>query len=232
MKKFFISFVMLLSCLCTVLAIDEYQYKKLLAGINKAGEPQIRGKYVIFTEAESFRHAGISFEFENYKYVHSFMRIPRDNEGAGSGLLFYVLEIPEALSEIHYRLELDGLCCDDPNNPNKFYDYTLGLSVSTVKVPYYKSLKTKVLENGTVQFYYLGEPDQTVYVAGTFNNWDPFMYEMNEFRSGEYFLNLALPRGTWLYAFFVASEQVPDSRNHAVVFSKDGKRASVIEVKK
>ncbi|MEL5720149.1 MAG: glycogen-binding domain-containing protein [Treponemataceae bacterium] len=82
-----------------------------------------------------------------------------------------------------------------------------------------------------MQFYFQGETNEYVYLAGTFNNWDPFMYEMQELRPGEYFLTIPLLPGKWEYAFFVGTTQFKDPTNPKTAFSKDGKWASVIEVK-
>ncbi|MEL3907738.1 MAG: glycogen-binding domain-containing protein [Treponemataceae bacterium] len=230
MKKFASFCVLLFLFLTNLNSIDDFAYKKLVAGIVKAGPPEIRNGCLIFTQDQKFRHAGIAFEFEDYKTVHNFTRVPTNREGKSDDVLFFILEIPENISEIKYRVSLDGLWTKDPQNENCFFDYTLGVTVSTVKVPFAHTKKTKILENGFVQFYFEGEPNESVRLAGTFNNWDPFMYEMQEVRPGEYFLTLPLLSGKWQYAFFVGTTQFKDPTNSKTVFSKEGKQASVIVV--
>lgn len=230
MKKFLLIVCFCIASFAPLIALDIYESRNIVAGIKKVREPVIVGTYLVFTQEETLRHAGIAFEFEDYKTVHRFERIPLTQQGEGGGILFYILKLPEGMRHINYRLELDGLWTDDPQNPQSFYDYTLGLSVSSVAIPYSQTQKTTVLQNGAVQFYYHGAAGQSVRLAGSFNNWDPFMYEMQELMPGEYFLNLALPHGKWLYAFFIGTEQTHDSTNHDVVFSSDGKKASVIAV--
>lgn len=230
MKKLCLCLVVLITCSLLVSAADDYEHRMILANVNKVMPPKVVGKYIIFTQAKEYRHVGIAFEFEDYKIVHSFERIPFDNQRNNRGMLFYILDIPEHLTEIHYRVELDGLWTSDPLNANTFYDYTLGLSVSSIKVPFAKNARTKILENGCVQFYFEGTPGQIVHLGGSFNNWDPFMYEMQEVNAGEYYLSLPIPRGSWTYAFFVGSNQIHDKTNHKVVFSSEGKKASLIEI--
>lgn len=221
--------------LCTIFAvntfaIDEYLYKKMVAEIVKVKSPEVRGNFVIFTQDQSFRHAGIAFEFEDYKTVHNFTRVPTNRETPSENVLFYILEIPPDTTEINYRVVIDGLWTKDPQNAECFFDYTLGVTVSKVKTPLTRLYRTKILENGYVQFYFQAATNKTVRLAGSFNNWDPFMYEMQELRSGEYYLTLPLPKGEWTYAFFVGSTQYKDPTNPKTVFSKDGKTASVIDV--
>ena len=230
MKKCFF-----LYALCVVVAvnaqeIDEYVYKKLVTEIVKVQAPQVRNGFLIFTEDQSYRHAGIAFEFEDYKTVHNFTRVPTDREGQSEDVLFYILEIPNDTTELNYRVVLDGLWTKDPQNDDCFFDYTLGVTVSKVKTPLTKLYRTKILENGFVQFYFQAAANENVRLAGSFNGWDPFMYEMEEVRSGEYFLTLPLPAGEWTYAFFIGSTQYKDPTNPKTVFSKEEKAASVIAV--
>lgn len=231
MKKFLVILFLNFGCLASMVAVDDFERNRLLIQIKSVGEPKIIGKYLVFTQKPQFRHAGIAFEFEDYKILHTFSRIPYDNERSTRGMLFYILQIPENLENVNYRLELDGLWTSDPENANSFFDYTVGFSISSVNVIKTQSEKTKILEDGYVQFYYNGKPNDNVRVAGSFNSWDPFMYEMQEVRPGEYFFTLPLPKGKWFYAFFIGSNQIHDKTNHNVVFGKDGKQASVIEVK-
>lgn len=233
MKRFFTILVLTVGAFFSLHAmdkIDSYVYKKLIANIKEVSKPRIEGNYLIFTQNRNLRHAGIVFEFEKYKQVHNFIRLPKEREEKTRGILFYILKLPEGLSEINYRLVLDGLWTADPQNDEGFYDYTLGLSVSQVKIPFIQTYRTEVLQNGEVQFYFKGTPGECVRLAGDFNGWDPFMYELEEVRPGEYFLVLPLPSGSWVYAFFIGGQQHHDPTNHNTVFSKNGKLASKIQV--
>lgn len=214
----------------SLFAFDEAVYKQFIPKIKTVQEPQVIGQYIIFTQPEYIRHAGIAFEFEQYKTVHHFVRVPVSRESTGAGILFYILEIPENIGEIKYRVELDGLWTNDPTHYKTVYDHVLGLSISQIDVPIHRYYKTQVLENGLVQFYFKGAVGETVRLAGSFNNWDPFMYELTEVFPGEYFLVLPVPKGEWLYAFFIGSTRYVDPTNHLTRFSTDGKSASVLVV--
>ncbi len=235
MKKNLLFFLILMIAACAAFAqmseADEDTYGQLSETISRAESPQIKGRYIIFT-ALGNRHAGISFAHENYKQIHSFKKLIRpgfqsDDE---KKLLFYIFPIPENVNEIRYRLVIDGLWSSDPVNPYTVFDYTHGMSVSAVTVPFYKEYKTAIEGKNTVRFTYLGEAKQRIKLAGSFNNWDPFMYEMEEVVPGRYELALHLPHGTWFYAYFSGSTQLPDSTNKNYVYTADGRRASVITI--
>ena len=143
-------------------------------------------------------------------------------------LLFYIFPIPENVNEIRYRLVIDGLWSSDPVNPYTVFDYTHGMSVSAVTVPFYKEYKTAIEGKNTVRFTYLGEAKQRIKLAGSFNNWDPFMYFMEETSEGIYELTLPLPKGTHTYSYFLGTEMKVDITNHERVYSSDGKVVSLL----
>ena len=93
-----------------------------------------------------------------------------------------------------------------------------------------KEYKTAVENNGRTRFVYQGESGKKIYLAGTFNNWDPFMYSLEEVMPGRYELYLPLPNGVWYYAYFKDGKQIPDTTNREHVYMADGRTASVISV--
>lgn len=232
MKKLFLFFLLPAAAACAVFAVtDEYMYGQLVQTISRVEEPKIEGRYIIFT-ASANRHAGIAFAHEDYKNIYSFKKLLRSNfEDESENLIFfYIFSIPEGVSEIKYRLVLDGLWSQDPVNSSEIFDYIYGMTVSVVKVPFYKEYKTVSEANNLVRFTYIGTAKQKIKLAGNFNNWDPFMYELEEIAPGRYELALNLPRGTWFYAYFSGSTQIPDVTNKNYVYTTDGRRASVITV--
>ena len=219
--------------------VDQVRYASLVSEISAPREPVVRGRHVIFTAAGNARHVGIAFGHEGYGVVHDFMRlIPRDGGGAAAlerpgrdeTTLFYIMEIPPDMGEIRYRIVRDGLWMADPLNPASAYDFGAGARVSVVEAEPYTIYRTAALSGGMVRFIYEGESGDTIRLAGSFNNWDPFMYEMREFERGKYELFLPLPKGTWLYAFFVGAEQIRDESASMKVYTRDGREASVITV--
>ena len=212
--------------------IDPYTYGDLVETIARADAPLITGKYIIFTAAGSARHAGIAFEHENFQSIHAFQRLYRSDEEADSkrSILFYIMQIPEEMRELRYRLVINGLWSTDPLNPEEIFDYSAGMSLSILKIPYQKEYKTAVENNGRTRFVYQGESGKRIYLAGTFNNWDPFMYTLEEVMPGRYELYLPLPNGMWYYAYFKDGKQIPDTTNRQHVYMTDGRTASVISV--
>ena len=213
-------------------AIDTYTYGELVETIARTDAPLITGKYIIFTAAGSARHVGIAFEHENFQSIHSFQRLYRSDDSTETkkSILFYIMQIPEEMRELRYRLVINGLWSTDPLNPDEIFDYSAGMSLSVLKIPYQKEYRTAVENNGRTRFVYQGESGKRIYLAGTFNNWDPFMYTLEEVMPGRYELYLPLPNGVWYYAYFKDGKQIPDTTNREHVYMNDGRTASVISV--
>jgi hypothetical protein len=144
-----------------------------------------------------------------------------------SGILFHVYTLPPTLRELEYRLVIDGLWTADPLNPLSRIDQQSGILRSTILIPASKQLPT-TLDGppGSLYFTYRAGPGEYITVAGSFNGWDPFMYEMREINPGSYSLTLPLPPGTYQYVFFHKGERVLDPNNFNRVYTKDGKVAS------
>ena len=240
------SYIMIVCLLCIILPvfgadIEAVTYSKLVATISRAREPVVDGSYAVFTAKGDARHTGIAFEHEGYRTIHSFQRIVRKDEfgkpqkdTSGKPLetiLFYITRIPEGMHALKYRMVIDGLWITDPLNQKAEYDYTNGMQVSILPVQYYEVFQTNNVTQGQVRFVYEGKPDSNIRLAGTFNNWDPFMYSLTETSPGHHELLLPLPPGTWYYSYFEGTERLTDTTNHERVYTKDGRVASVVVVK-
>lgn len=242
MKRSYISLLLSLLLITPAFTagIESVAYNNLVASISRVREPVVSGRYIIFTACGTARHTGIAFEYEKYKKIYSFQRIikkdelgkpQKDAQGkALESILFYITEIPPGLREIRYRMVIDGLWTTDPLNANTAYDYDNGINISTLPVEYYEIFQTNNVNQGHIRFTYNGKPGSLIRLAGTFNNWDPFMYEMTETSPGKFEIVLPLPRGTWFYAYFEGTNQMPDNTNHDRVYTKDGRIASVVTV--
>jgi 1,4-alpha-glucan branching enzyme len=88
-----------------------------------------------------------------------------------------------------------------------------------------KPLAPQDVPSGAVTFRFDAFPRETIYVAGSFNNWDPFMYVMKEKEPGHYELILNLPPGTYQYIFFYRGERHLDQNNLMSVY-RDGRPVS------
>ena len=213
--------------------IESDEYLHLVEDIIKVGPPKIIDRYVVFTATAKARHVAIAFEHEKYAKLHSFRRLIPDKE-AGSVLLepvlFFIMEIPEKTSFLKYRLVIDGLWTFDPENNTQEFDEDAKVTVSKLSFPPRRDIKTRVLTGRIVNFVYVGIPHQRVSVAGSFNNWDPFMYFLKETSEGIYELELALPHGTHVYSYFLGTQMEPDVTNPNHYYNEEGKKASVIKL--
>lgn len=225
--------------------LGSYQFIDHLLGLPGPVAPEIYEDSVLFTAPSSYRRVGIAFAFEGYGTVYWFRKllIPRDPaeiaaEGKkknvelnrDSGLLFHVQAIPEGIKNLDYRMIIDGLWTQDPLNPLGVTGSS-GLRQSRIVLPDMPRLLPARETPGILNLSYTAPPGETVTVAGNFNHWDPFMYEMEETSPGFYSLSLPLPPGTYQYVFFHRGERIPDPHNRDKVYSPEGNIASRTVVK-
>lgn len=229
-----------------------YGFNERLLELSSPAAPEIFEDAVIFTASSSARRVGIAFAHEDFARVHWFKKLmkPVDDTAAlledalkadaaakkkpakapaavDSGVLFYAYEIPRGMERLEYRLVIDGLWTADPWNPSRRIDPAGGAARSVVVLPVRPEAPVAPdLDAGALRFDYAGPRGEAVTVAGTFNGWDPFMYEMPEVAPGRYALTLPLPPGTYRYAFFVRGDRVLDPANPRKVYAADGKTAS------
>lgn len=256
MKRFVLIFmVTILGSSLFGLDRESYRYLDHLLTIKKAGAPELYEDAVIFTFPSTSRRVGIAFAHEGFSTVHWFKKLmktanpPEQTTGSenkkapttpvyvDSGILFFVYEFPEGLKELRYRLIIDGLWVTDPNNPNYRMDSSTGIVHSVLSLPeiypidYEKRPAIYSAPAGSLRFMFDGDPGQRVTVAGTFNNWDPFMYELTEKYPGHYELVLPLSPGTYRYVFYYKGERVLDPNNPRKVYTREGQTASEAVVK-
>jgi len=225
-------------------SVESYQLVDRLLSLPGPGMPEILDNLVIFTASSAFRRVGIAFAEEGFSKVHWFRQllVRRDpmedpyNEKnlsphVDSGILFYVHEIPEGAAQVEYRLIINGLWTTDPINPNSRWDRDTGLSWSVLTVPRREMVPNPLKgPPGGLSFTFRGPPGETVSVAGNFNGWDPFMYELKEGPPGNYSLHLPLPPGRYQYVFFHRGQRFLDPFNSNRVYSKEGDAASEIVI--
>jgi len=237
MKKFFAA-TLLISIIGILGAADtdSFQFIDHLLRREGPGKPEIVEQSVVFTAPSAYRRVGVAFANEGFGRVHWFQRLMIPNENASpwvkdkppadmyrdSGMLFYIYDIPEDLrGDLEYRLVIDGLWVQDPLNPLTRLDGSSGVVRSVVPIP---RLKRPDAPNsgpgGTLTFTYYASPGETVTVAGSFNNWDPFMYFLRETAPGRYSLDLPLPRGVYQYLFYHRGRRVIDTSNPVRVYAK------------
>jgi hypothetical protein len=238
-------FIMLLPLIIgTIGALDtaSYQFINHLVNLKNSGAPEAMDDGILFTAPATYKKVGIAFTHEGFSKVYWFQRllIPDDTpnpqpEAGGkqgppvvykdSGILFYTYTVPEGVESVEYRLIINGLWTADPLNPNQRIDES-GLARSIAPMPKIsRPLAPQDAPAGAVTFRFDAFPRETIYVAGSFNNWDPFMYEMKEKTPGHYELTLSLPPGTYQYIFFYRGERHLDQNNLTTVY-RDKRPAS------
>jgi len=225
---------------------ETYEIVGKLLSLQEPCAPVIQDNAVIFTVPSSMRKVGIAFAHEKFANVYWFrhLLVPQDfinpillpgqqipDPNRDSGILFYVLEVPEDLLEVEYRLVINGLWTVDPLNPLFKRDPVSGLFLSTVTIPPrpIKPNPLRGLPDG-LTFMFKAPPGETISVAGDFNGWDPYMYELKEYPAGVYSLTLPLPPGTHQYVFFYRGRRYVDPHNPNRIYAKDGSAASIITV--
>jgi len=225
-------------------SIESYKVTDYLLNLKEPAPPAFIEDMVVFTASTSLRRVGIAFADEGFYKVHWFrqMLINKDplelametkkvSPYKDSGLLFYVHKLPERAAEIEYRLIINGLWTIDPANPNTHRDINSGLTWSTLALPpRTPDLNPLKGPPGSLSFAFKGPPGETVSVAGSFNGWDPFMYELKEGPAGNYTINIPLPPGRYQYVFFHRGQRYLDPNNASRVYSKDGRAASEIVI--
>jgi len=247
--NFFVLFILITSILPVAAQNSEWETYELLNSLlsmRSPGEPVIHDDYVIFTADSSLRRVGISFAHENFNTTYWFQTLlisqdrlnpillPGEKEPSpymDSGIKFYVYNVPAHIKDLEYRLVINGLWTIDPLNPLFKRDPVSGLSLSYLRMPS-RSLKPNPLNglpDGLI-FTYNAQPGESVTIAGSFNSWDPFMYELREGPSGVYSITIPLPPGTYQYVFIHRGQRYVDPNNPKRIYARDGSIASEIAV--
>ena len=223
-------------------AVESYQLVDRLLSLTEPGAPEILDDLVIFTASSGNRRVGIAFADEGFSKVHWFrqLMVRHDiadlqadtlNRYKDSGIIFYVHKIPEGASKLEYRMIINGLWTVDPANPDMRRDSATGLTLSILSLPPRDTVHNPLNgPSGSLSFVFRGPPGETVTVAGSFNNWDPFMYELREGPAGNYSINIPLPPGKYQYVFFHRGRRYLDPYNANRVYSREGNAASEIVI--
>lgn len=209
-----------------------YFYDQIIREIDKAQAPVISDDYIVFTADAGYRFVGIAFDFEGFQTIHPFQILHAyDEDGKQTKeVMFYCYERKHKSDSIKYRLVMDGLWTTDPHNPYKEYDEDINLYFSKVENLGNIEIVTGQKEGTGTHFIYKGESGLDLRLAGTFTNWDPWIYKMIETEPGFYELNLPLPRGQYFYNYYVGLNPVLDNTNPEKAFTADGRTASVLTV--
>ncbi len=234
MEKTIYRWILLLSVLFTLAAVPSApafesttELHLKIMGTREAAPPHVFEGAIFFTQKPSYpvRYIGIAFAHENFREVHLFQRNQK-------GVLFYVYPIPEGLKHVDYRIVIDGLWTTDSTNRLKVRDLD-GIAVSRFEIPpavAEAKLKSPIYETKTrtAEFNMKTVPGRTVFVAGTFNGWDPYMHRLEEVKPGLYSISLRILPGTHYYYYVVDGMRKTDPLNRELGADSDGNEVSVL----
>lgn len=221
---------------------DIHLYREI-RGLTEAGPPRFVQGHLLFTyrpgeterRSRFTRMVGIAFGHEQFSRVYAFKRLSL-TEYASEDLFYYVMPVPEGREELVYRLVVDGVWGRDPENENSRF-LPGGLPASTVAIPpqFRAEPLYPISREGSATFLLNLDDRETpflttlreeriateefrgdsIYVAGSFNNWDPFMYPLEPVpgEDNRYRTTLDLPQGTHYYYFVVDGVRVLDPEN-------------------
>jgi len=162
----------------------------------------------------------IAFGHEQFRILYPMDRSP-------NGVFFFYFDYNRSFQEqfrvLEYRFIVDGVWMEDPRNPS-VRSLLSGLGISQVALPAPSVLpETAPLltpaANGipgrTVRFVYETLPGQALYLSGSFNAWDPYLYRMRERADtpGLYELTIHLPPGEYHYQFTANGRRTLDPLN-------------------
>jgi RNA polymerase-binding transcription factor DksA len=101
------------------------------------------------------------------------------------------------------------------------------------KVSPYRSETARASSNdrlGRARFVLINPDAQSVFVAGSFNNWNPGATPLKAIGQGHWVLDLAVPAGRYEYQFVIDGRWIPDASAKDSVMNPFGGINSVLEV--
>ncbi|MDR0527572.1 MAG: isoamylase [Spirochaetaceae bacterium] len=226
---------------------ESIEFIEYLLNLPGPGAPAVFEDAVIFTAPSVYKRVGVAFANEHFEKIHWFAKllVPINDTAAfdpeskipaemlkDSGILFYAYTPETPVEHIEYRLIIDGLWSADPLNSKKKADKLTGIELSIAPAPPKSPLVT--LTKGDIKelsLVYRAESGESITVAGDFNGWDPFMYQLKETSYGVYTISIPLPKGTWRYVFFHRGKRMLDPSNLDRIYAKNGMSANIIVLK-
>ena len=207
----------------SLFGMDSHLIEVRIRGIDRAGPPQFLDHQVLlsYQTSEPVRLVGARFAHEDYRIFHIYFRNEHE-------VFLLLLDVPEEVEELRYRLVVDGLWINDPFNPRSDED-AFGRVFSLFNLqdrPARVAVSPEIHREGSVTFFFQTLPDRAVSVAGDFNNWDPFWHRMQETKPGQYHLTVRMPPGQHFYYYIVNGQRVLDPINQDTARDFEGFRVS------
>lgn len=203
-----------------------------VGSVDDASAPRILGDRLLFTydfgrerEGGRINTVEIAFAHDDFSRLYSFQR--NDND-----VYVFLYDPPPGLTELRYRIVVNGIWTTDPRNPDRVVD-RWGVALSRTMMPTLDRALTQAplrYPDGTVEFFVTAQPGSSVAVVGTFNGWDPFMTPLREVAPGEFSRRLRLGTGEHLYYYVVDGLRIPDPLNERRRWHTSGLVVSVVSL--
>jgi len=216
----------------TAPAPDSYDYDCIVQSMTGVSQPYISGKFIVFSAPATARFIGIVFDFENYRTIHAFKlhRLTDADNKTTDSWYFYLLERPKNIKTICYRIIVDGLWTTDPQNSTTIFDTKAGILLSRLDITVVDQPVTERKTDGITRFICHAPSGEKIRLAGSFTNWDSWIYELTEVLPGQYEIDLPLPAGTYYYAYYRGMTSFIDDTNPLKGYTSDGRTASCITI--
>lgn len=207
----------------------ELQVHLAITGMEQPKPPHfIDGNLILsYSSPRNLRFVGAAFDHEEFRDIHPFVK-----NDYGVFILVYPLPKDKSITELRYRIMADGLWIPDPTAEHTVTDIN-GLELSRIAIPPRFRRITEVpfvQSDGKTRFIYSAPPGYRVYIAGNFNNWDPFMHRLTETEQGTYEIALRLQPGEHFYYFVSNGLTILDPRNPSRGVDYEGTEASLFRV--
>lgn len=170
------------------------------------------------------RHVGAVFAHEEYRTLHSF-------QVNSKGVFYLLMDAPENVSELVYRIVIDGLWTTDPNNSMTLSDDKgTELSRLPLEIKTEDTIASPLIKPNSAEFYFSYEEGKNIWLTGSFVSWNPYQLKMKEVEPGLYYLRVRLLPGQYDYAFFDGVNQILDPLNSSFAYKTDGRRVSRFKI--
>jgi len=141
-------------------------------------------------------------------------------------------DIPLVKGKYKYKFVIDGIVTHDRNNPNLEED-GIGSKVSifTLSESINHYGKNPIHISGHIyRFFFMSRSAKRVFLAGNFNNWNPFNLRMKRVNADTFVIDIVLHPDTYYYYFVVDNRIFNDKTSTDVLYNQTGQKCNVIKI--
>jgi hypothetical protein len=192
--------------------------------LQQAEPPRVTEEGVLFTykpERHLPRYVMVSGDFDGWRRPHLMARNEHD-------VFLFLYSAADERGRViepgryRYRLLVDGVWLEDPANDQVVRDrHGEKLSVFEVERPVYRVERNPhQVGRDTYVFYYQGEADRYVRLAGDFNNWNPYSLPLKKNQAGIWEIEVTIPPGRHAYRFYVDGKYLSDPLGETTMYDR------------